>query len=196
MLIPARVGNFTNFFASLYHASNVGRLFRPDQPLQPNYKHVPIAYHGRASSVSVSGSPCYRPLGQRRAAGAETPSFGPSDRLDFELEVGVFVGQGNQLGRPTPLAHAAEHVFGTCLLNDWSARDIQAWEYQPLGPFLAKSFLTTISPWIVTLDALAPFRTPALVRPQGDPRPLPYLNNAGRGAGRTGVSRTPHSPQC
>ncbi len=178
MLNPVRVGNFTDFFASVYHASNVGRLFRPDQPLQPNYKHVPIAYHGRASSVAVSGSPCCRPHGQRRPAGAETPSFGPSDRLDFELEVGVFIGQGNELGRPIPLARADAHVFGLCLLNDWSARDIQAWEYQPLGPFLAKSFLTTISPWVVTLDALAPFRAPALVRPAGDPVPLSYLADA------------------
>ena len=178
MLNPARVGNFTDFFASVYHAANVGSLFRPDQPLQPNYKHVPIAYHGRASSVSVSGSPCRRPLGQRRPAGAENPAFGPSDRLDFELEVGVFVSAGNPLGRPIPLSEAPAHVFGLCLLNDWSARDIQAWEYQPLGPFLAKSFMTTVSPWVVTLDALAPFRVPALVRPDGDPDPLPYLSNA------------------
>ena len=178
LLNPVRVGNFTDFFASVYHASNVGSLFRPDQPLQPNYKHVPIAYHGRASSVSVSGSPCRRPLGQRRPAGAENPSFGPSDRLDFELEVGVFVGEGNQLGKPIPLNGAPAHVFGLCLLNDWSARDIQAWEYQPLGPFLAKSFLTTISPWVVSLDALAPFRTGALERPDGDPAPLPYLETA------------------
>ena len=178
LLNPVRVGNFTDFFASIYHASNVGRLFRPDQPLQPNYKHVPIAYHGRASSISVSGSPCRRPLGQHRAIGADEPSFGPSDRLDFELEVGVFVGHGNELGQPIPLQIAASHIFGLCLLNDWSARDIQAWEYQPLGPFLAKSFQTTISPWIVTLDALAPFRAAALVRPDGDPAPLPYLDDA------------------
>lgn len=174
--LPARVGDYTDFYASAYHATNVGRLFRPDNPLLPNYKWIPIGYHGRASSVVVSGHPVRRPLGQRRPSEGEAPPFGPSTLLDWEVEVGVFVGRGNPLGAPVPLREAEEHIFGVCLLNDWSARDIQAWEYQPLGPFLGKSFATTLSPWVVTLEALAPFRAPALEREPGDPQPLPYLS--------------------
>ena len=173
--LPAAVGDYTDFFASIYHATNAGSLFRPDQPLLPNYKYVPVAYHSRASSLRASGHSLVRPLGQTKAAHAGAPDFGPSQRLDFELEIGFFIGSGNALGAPVPVADAERHVFGVCLLNDWSARDIQAWEYQPLGPFLGKSFGTTISPWVVTLEALAPFRVPALTRPAGDPQPLPHL---------------------
>jgi fumarylacetoacetase len=176
MLLPARIGDYTDFYASIYHATNVGRLFRPDNPLLPNYKYVPIGYHGRASSIVVSGAEVQRPSGQTKAAEAATPSFGPSRALDYELEVGFFVAQGNDLGRPIPMPKAESHIFGLCLLNDWSARDIQAWEYQPLGPFLAKNFATSISPWVVTMDALEPFRAPAFARPEGDPAPLPYLS--------------------
>jgi fumarylacetoacetase len=175
MAVPARVGDFTDFYASAHHATNVGRLFRPDEPLLPNYKWVPIGYHGRASSIVVSGHPVRRPVGQRRPGAGGTPPFGPSEMLDYEVEVGVFVGPGNELGAPIPVAEAEEHIFGVCLLNDWSARDIQAWEYQPLGPFLSKSFATTVSPWIVTMEALTPFRGPAFERDGGDPAPLPYL---------------------
>jgi fumarylacetoacetase len=160
-------------------------MFRPDNPLLPNYKWVPIGYHGRASSIVVSGTPVRRPSGQTRDGTEGAPNFGPTRRLDYELEVGAFVGAGNALGTTIPIGEAESHVFGLCLVNDWSARDIQAWEYQPLGPFLAKSFATTVSPWIVTLDALEPFRVPAAVRPDGDPAPLPYLaspDNAARGA--------------
>ncbi len=178
MLLPARIGGYTDFYASVYHATNVGRLFRPENPLLPNYKWVPIGYHGRASSIVVSGAEVRRPSGQTKAADAKEPSFGPSKALDYELEVGFFVGQGNRLGEPIPLAEAERHVFGLCLLNDWSARDVQAWEYQPLGPFLGKNFATTISPWIVTLEALEPFRATALKRPEGDPKPLKYLDSA------------------
>jgi fumarylacetoacetase len=153
----------------------VGRLFRPDNPLLPNYKHVPIGYHGRASSIVVSGADIRRPCGQTKPADAEVPSFGPTRSLDYELEVGFFVGKGNARGEAIPIAEAESHIFGLCLLNDWSARDIQAWEYQPLGPFLAKNFATTISPWVVTMDALEPFRVPAFARAEGDPEPLPYL---------------------
>jgi fumarylacetoacetase len=153
-------------------------MFRPDNPLLPNYKYVPIGYHGRASSVVPSGVGVRRPLGQTKADGDAPPAFGPSRRLDFELEVGAFIGPGNELGHPIPLDEAEERIFGLCLVNDWSARDIQAWEYQPLGPFLAKSFATTISPWVVTLDALAPFRAPAYARAPGDPAPLPYLDSS------------------
>src|SRR5262249_4331850 len=160
---------------SIHHATAVGRLFRPDAPLLPNYRWVPIAYHGRASSLRVSGFAVRRPLGQLMPAGAARPELAPSRRLDYELEVGVFIGRGNELGTSVPLAQAEDHVFGLCLLNDWSARDIQAWEYQPLGPFLAKNFATTVSPWIVTLEALEPYRTP-WTRPAGDPQPLPYLD--------------------
>jgi fumarylacetoacetase len=176
MQLPARIGDYTDFYASVHHATNVGRLFRPDEPLLPNYRWVPIGYHGRASSVVVSGAPVRRPVGQRRPAPGEPPPFGPSEMLDYEVELGAFVGPGNALGTRVPVAEAEEHIFGVCLLNDWSARDIQAWEYQPLGPFLSKSFATTISPWIVTLEALAPFRGPAFEREPGDPAPLPYLS--------------------
>ncbi|HKC42669.1 MAG TPA: fumarylacetoacetase, partial [Burkholderiales bacterium] len=182
--VPAHIGDYTDFYASIHHATAVGKLFRPDNPLLPNYKWVPIGYHGRSSSIGVSGQSFPRPLGQTMPPGAYRPAFGPCKRLDYELEVGVFVGVGNELGRRVPIADAERHVFALCLLNDWSARDIQAWEYQPLGPFLAKNFATTISPWLVTLEALAPYRT-ALTRPPDDPQPLPYLDshdNAARGA--------------
>jgi fumarylacetoacetase len=176
MLLPARIGDYTDFYASIYHATNVGSLFRPDNPLLPNYKYVPIGYHGRASSMAVSGTEIQRPCGQTKAADAEEPSFGPTRSLDYELEVGFFVGRGNAQGRSVPISEAESHIFGLCLVNDWSARDIQAWEYQPLGPFLAKNFATTISPWVLTLDALEPFRVPAFKRVTDDPNPLPYLN--------------------
>jgi fumarylacetoacetase len=172
---PAAIANYSDFFASLYHATNTGSMFRPDNPLFPNYKYVPIAYHGRASSIGPSGMPVRRPLGQRKPADAAVPSFGPSRNLDYELELGIFIGPGSSLGEPIPIARAGEHIFGFCLLNDWSARDIQAWEYQPLGPFLAKSFATTISPWIVTAAALSPFRVPAFARAATDPAPMAYL---------------------
>ena len=173
--LPARVGDYTDFYASIYHAQNVGSMFRPDQPLLPNYKWVPIGYHGRASSIQPSGHRVRRPRGQRRDEGAESPQFGPTQRLDYELEVGAVMGAGNELGTTVPIADAENHIAGLCLVNDWSARDMQAWEYQPLGPFLAKNFATSVSPWVVTLDALAPFRAPAFERPPGDPAPLPYL---------------------
>jgi fumarylacetoacetase len=175
LAMPVRIGDYSDFYASLHHAMAVGRLFRPDQPLLPNYKWVPIAYHGRASSIGVSGQQVRRPRGQVMARGAAVPELAPSARLDYELEVGILIGAGNPLGEPVPIAEAEDHVFGLCLLNDWSARDVQSWEYQPLGPFLAKSFATTISPWVVTLDALAPFRSP-WSRPAADPQPLPYLD--------------------
>jgi fumarylacetoacetase len=175
--VPARIGDYTDFYASIHHATSVGRLFRPDNPLLPNYKWVPIGYHGRASSIRVSGQEFARPVGQIMPKGAPLPFVAPTRSLDYELEVGIFIGTGNALGSRVPLAGAEDHVFGLCLLNDWSARDIQAWEYQPLGPFLAKSFATTISPWIVTLEALAPFRAP-WTRPVDDPQPLPYLEGA------------------
>lgn len=177
MHLPASIGDYTDFYASIYHATNVGKLFRPDNPLLPNYKYVPIGYHGRASSIVVSGTDVKRPLGQTKAANAEHPEFVPTRLLDYELEVGFFVGIGNSPGEPIAIEDAEKHIFGLCLLNDWSARDVQAWEYQPLGPFLAKNFATTISPWIVTMDALEPFRTRAFERAAGDPRPLPYLFN-------------------
>ncbi len=169
------IGDYTDFYASIHHATNVGKLFRPDNPLLPNYKWVPIGYHGRASSIVISGTDVRRPCGQTKAPDAAAPVFGASRSLDYELEVGFFIGQGNDLGETIPLEEAEKHIFGLCLVNDWSARDIQAWEYQPLGPFLGKSFATTISPWVVTLDALEPYRVPAAVRPEGDPKPLPYL---------------------
>jgi fumarylacetoacetase len=175
--VAARIGDYTDFYASIHHATTVGRLFRPDNPLLPNYKWVPIGYHGRASSIRVSGQEFQRPYGQVMPKGADRPELSPSQRLDYELEVGVFIGAGNTLGSRVPIGTAEEHVFGVCLLNDWSARDVQAWEYQPLGPFLAKNFATTISPWIVTLEALAPFRAP-WTRPASDPQPLPYLDCA------------------
>ena len=171
--VPARIGDYTDFYASVHHATNIGRLFRPDAPLMPNYKWVPIGYHGRSSTIGVSGESFHRPVGQTMAPGAEAPVVGPSRRLDYEFEVGIFIGGGNDA--PIPIADADDHVFGLCLLNDWSARDIQAWEYQPLGPFLAKNFASTISPWIVTTEALAPFRV-QWRRPDGDPQPLPYLD--------------------
>jgi len=177
MQLPASVGDYTDFYASLFHATNVGKMLRPDNPLLPNYKWVPIGYHGRASSLVVSGTPVKRPSGQTETAGGGPPAFGPSRNLDYELEVGAFLGPGNALGEPVPLAEAEGRIFGLCLLNDWSARDLQKWEYQPLGPFLAKSFATSVSPWVVTLEALAPYRTSAFARPEGDPRPLPYLDH-------------------
>jgi fumarylacetoacetase len=177
MQLPARIGDYTDFYVGIHHATNVGRQFRPDQPLMPNYKYVPIGYHGRASSVRVSGDPVIRPSGQRKPPEATEPTYSPSRRLDYELELGIWIGRGNPLGDPIPIADAADHIVGYTLLNDWSARDLQAWEYQPLGPFLAKNFLTTVSPWIVTADALRPFRAPMPPRPQGDPAPLPYLDD-------------------
>ncbi len=173
--VPARIGDYTDFYTSVYHATNIGRQFRPDNPLLPNFKWIPIGYHGRASSIGVSGQAFARPVGQTLPPGATEPSFGPCKRLDYELELGVFVGSGNALGKSIAITDAEASVFGLCLLNDWSARDIQAWEYQPLGPFLSKNFATTISPWIVTLEALAPYRVP-FTRPEGDPQPLPYLD--------------------
>lgn len=173
--LPVHIGDYTDFYAGLHHAVNIGKLFRPDNPLLPNYKHVPIGYHGRASSVRPSGETVRRPNGQRKAPAEEVPSFGPCRRLDYELELGIWVGPGNALGEPISIAEADRHIAGLCLLNDWSARDLQAWEYQPLGPFLAKNFMSTISPWIITREALAPFRIQQPQRPEGDPKPLPYL---------------------
>ena len=173
--LPAHVGDYTDFYTSIHHATNVGRLFRPDNPLLPNYTWVPIGYHGRTSSLVVSGTDVHRPQGQTLPAGATEPRFGPSQRLDWEVEMGVLMGPGNALGQPIPLTQAEDHVFGLCLLNDWSARDIQAWEYQPLGPFLSKNFATTLSPWVVTLEALAPYRC-ALERLDGKQQDLPYLH--------------------
>jgi fumarylacetoacetase len=176
--LPATVGDYTDFFAGIHHATNAGKLFRPDNPLLPNYKYLPIGYHGRASSIRASGGKVRRPSGQRKPAAETVPSLGPCRNLDYELELGVWIGPGNELGAPIAIAEAASHIAGFCLLNDWSARDIQAWEYQPLGPFLGKNFLTTVSPWIVTPEALAPFRTAQAARPAGDPAPLPYLLDA------------------
>jgi fumarylacetoacetase len=173
--LPAQIGDYTDFYASVQHATNVGSMFRPDNPLLPNYKWVPIGYHGRASSIVPSGTEVRRPVGQTRDGNEGPPSFGPTRRLDYEVEIGAFIGAGNALETPIPIGEAEEHVFGLCLLNDWSARDIQAWEYQPLGPFLAKNFATSISPWVVTLAALAPYRVPAFPRPAGDPAPLEYI---------------------
>lgn len=177
MLLPARIGNYTDFYASLHHATNVGTMLRPDNPLLPNYKYIPIGYHGRASSVVASGAHIRRPAGQTRDDAKAPPVFGTSKRMDYEMEVGAFVGPGNALGEPVPLALADDHLWGVCLLNDWSARDLQSWESQPLGPFLSKNFATTISPWVVTCDALAPFRVPASPRAPDDPPPLPYLSH-------------------
>jgi fumarylacetoacetase len=173
--LPARIGDYTDFYVGIHHATNVGRVFRPDNPLLPNYKYVPIGYHGRASSVLASGIPVRRPKGQLKPPDAPAPEYAPCRRLDYELEIGIWIGPGNALGEPIPIARAARHIAGFCLLNDWSARDIQAWEYQPLGPFLAKSFGTTISPWIVTPEAMAPFRAAQPPRPEADPAPLPHL---------------------
>jgi fumarylacetoacetase len=182
MRLPAQIGGYTDFYASIHHATRVGAMFRPENPLLPNYRWVPIGYHGRTSSIVVSGTPVRRPRGQTKAPGAAAPAFGPSTQLDYELELGAFVGPGNPLGEAIPLARAADRLFGVVLLNDWSARDIQSWEYQPLGPFLAKNFATSISPWVVTLEALAPFRVPAAPRAPGEPAPLPYLTDAGDSA--------------
>jgi fumarylacetoacetase len=176
MLLPVGIGDYTDFYASIDHAARVGRLFRPDNPLLPNYKYLPIGYHGRASSIMVSGQQIRRPSGQIKDPEGE-PRFAPSRSLDYELEIGAFVGTENALGCPIPVGEAEERIFGLCLVNDWSARDLQAWEYQPLGPFLAKSFATTISPWIVPLEALEPYRVPVRGRAEGEPRPLPYLNS-------------------
>ena len=178
LFLPAQVGDYTDFYASVHHATNVGSMFRPDNPLLPNYKWVPIGYHGRASSLVASGTDVLRPSGQRKKPDEAAPSFGPTRQLDYELEVGAFIGPGNALGAPIPVSEAADRIFGLCLVNDWSARDVQAWEYQPLGPFLAKNFATTVSPWVVMTEALAPFRAPAYRRPDGDPAPLPHLDDA------------------
>jgi fumarylacetoacetase len=186
--MPAQVGDYTDFYAGIHHATNVGKLFRPDQPLMPNYKYVPIGYHGRASSLRSSGGTVRRPKGQRKRPDEAAPSFGPCERLDYELELGVWIGGANELGTSVPIREADERIAGYGLLNDWSARDLQAWEYQPLGPFLAKNFHTTISPWIVTSEALAPFRAPQAPRPEGDPKPLPYLyDEADQREGALGV---------
>ncbi|MEJ1128074.1 fumarylacetoacetase [Variovorax sp. CCNWLW225] len=175
LTVPCRIGDYTDFYTGIHHATTIGKLFRPDQPLMPNYKWVPIGYHGRASSIGVSGQVFKRPQGQTKAPDAAEPSFGPSKRLDYELELGFFIGRGNALGEPVAIGKAEEHLFGVALLNDWSARDLQAWEYQPLGPFLSKNFASTLSPWIVTMEALAPFRA-RFERPAGDPQPLAYLD--------------------
>ena len=189
LLLPVEIGDYTDFYASVFHATNVGGMFRPDQPLMPNYKHLPVAYHGRAPSVVVSGTPVRRPRGQIAGAGPETPCFAASRQLDYELEMGLIIGEGNPYGDPIPVASAAGHIFGYCLVNDWSARDIQRWEYQPLGPFLGKSFATSISPWIVAAEALAPYRAPAFARPPGDPVPLDYLlDRADQAAGALDVT--------
>ncbi len=180
--VPARIGDYTDFYTSVYHATNIGKQFRPDNPLLPNYKWVPIGYHGRASSIGISGQQFPRPVGQTMPPGATEPSFGPCKRLDIELELGIFIGSGNALGDAVPMSEAEDHVFGICLLNDWSARDIQGWEYQPLGPFLSKNFASTVSPWVVTLEALAPYRV-AFTRPEGDPQPMAYLDSEANRSG-------------
>ncbi|OCI90880.1 fumarylacetoacetase [Agrobacterium sp. 13-626] len=176
--LPVRIGDYTDFYVGIHHATQVGKLFRPDNPLLPNYKYVPIGYHGRASSVIPSGIPVRRPVGQTKPANMEVPTYGPSQRLDYELELGVWVGPGNEMGTPIGIAEAADHIAGFSLLNDWSARDIQAWEYQPLGPFLAKNFASTVSPWIISPEALSPFRVAQPARPEGDPVPMDYLFDA------------------
>ena len=180
MLLPVEIGDFTDFYSSREHATNVGSMLRgPDNALMPNWLHLPVAYHGRASSVVVSGTDVRRPNGQTKSDASPSPTFGPSRSLDFELELGAFIGTGNELGAPIPVARATEHLFGVVLVNDWSARDIQKWEYVPLGPFLAKNFATSISPWLLTMDALEPFR---VAGPVQDPEPLPYLRSQGAGA--------------
>jgi fumarylacetoacetase len=175
--LPAQIGDYTDFYTSIHHATSVGKLFRPDNPLLPNYKWVPIGYHGRSSSIAVSGQQFKRPVGQTMPPGSEVPVFGPAKRIDYEMEMAIFIGQGNAIGDVIRMENAEQHMFGLCILNDWSARDLQGWEYQPLGPFLAKNFASTISPWIVTLEALAPYRT-AWSRDAADPQPLPYLEDA------------------
>lgn len=174
--VPARIGDYTDFYTSIHHATNIGKLLRPDNPLLPNYQWVPIGYHGRSSSIGVSGQSVRRPVSQVMRPGASAPVLAPSARLDYELEVGIFVGGGNALGEPIALDAAEQHVFGLCLFNDWSARDVQGWEYQPLGPFLSKNFASTVSPWVVTLEALTPYRE-AFHRPADHPQPLPYLDS-------------------
>jgi fumarylacetoacetase len=181
MQLPAQIGDYTDFYASIHHATRVGKLFRPDNPLLPNYKYVPIGYHGRASSIVVSGQDVVRPSGQTKKPQGAEPVFGPARSMDYELEVGLFIGVGNALGERIPIREAERHIFGLCLVNDWSARDIQSWEYQPLGPFLAKNFATTISPWIVPMEALAPYRVAPAAREAGDPAPLPYLSGGTQG---------------
>lgn len=174
------LGDYTDFYASVFHATNVGSMFRPDNPLLPNYKWIPVGYHGRASSVVPSGTPIRRPMGQLAPVEeGGSPTYAPCKLLDYELELGVVVGRGNELGQTIPIGEAEDHILGVCLLNDWSARDMQKWEYQPLGPFLAKSFASSVSPYIVTMEALAPFRCPALARADGDPKPLPHLFDEG-----------------
>ncbi|MCX7218323.1 MAG: fumarylacetoacetase [Burkholderiales bacterium] len=175
--LPAQIGDYTDFYTSIHHATAIGKLLRPDNPLLPNYKWVPIGYHGRSSSIAVSGQQFRRPLGQTMPPGASAPVFGPAKRMDYEMEIGIFIGNGNALGDAIPMQEAEQHVFGLCLLNDWSARDMQGWEYQPLGPFLAKNFASTISPWVVTIEALAPYRS-AWSRDAADPQPLPYLESS------------------
>ncbi len=174
--LPASIGDYTDFYTSIHHATNIGKLFRPDNPLLPNYEWVPIGYHGRSSSIGVSGQSVSRPVGQLKQPDQNQPIVAPCRQLDYEVEIGIFVGTGNPLGHAVPIEQAEDHIFGLCLLNDWSARDIQAWEYQPLGPFLAKNFATTLSPWIVTLEALAPFRA-SFTRDSDRPQPLPYLSS-------------------
>lgn len=185
MRVPTRVGNYTDFYTSIHHARNVGRVMRPDDPLTPNFQWIPIAYHGRASSVVVSGTPFKRPMGQAMPPGAAAPVYGPCRRLDYELELGFYIGPGNAMGTPIPIAEAEDHIFGMCLLNDWSARDHQFWEMNPLGPFLGKNFCTTVSPWIVTMEALAPYRVP-FAHPADEPQPLAYLSSTDNSA-RGGV---------
>ncbi len=190
--LPVQVGDYSDFYASVHHATNVGRLFRPDQPLLPNYKFIPIGYHGRASSLVVSETAITRPRGQTQSASDGHPSFGPTKQLDYEIEVGAYIGAGNTLGQPISIDSAEQHLFGISLLNDWSARDIQAWEYQPLGPFLGKSFATSLSPWVVSMEALAPFRVPIAPRPAGDPAPLPYLRSPATSPGALDITLEVH----
>jgi fumarylacetoacetase len=175
MLKPVVIGDYTDFTASIYHATNAGKVLNAENALVPNYKYLPIAYHGRCSSIILSGTNFHRPYGQTKARDEAVPSFGPSKRFDYELELGVYVGQPNALGQPVPVNRAHEHLFGICLVNDWSARDIQGWEMNPLGPFVSKSTVTSISAWVVTMEALAPFHRPAFERAEGDPQPFPYL---------------------
>lgn len=177
--VPANIGDYTDFYCSIYHATNVGSMFRPDNPLMPNYKYIPIGYHGRSSSIVISGTDIRRPKGQNRSDAERPPVFIPCRNLDYEIELGFYIGTGNELGSGIRLQEAEDHIFGVCLVNDWSARDIQAWEYQPLGPFLAKNFATTVSPFVVTMEALAPFRSPAFERADDDPRPLDHLYDEG-----------------
>ena len=186
---PIHIPNYTDFYASIHHATRVGQLFRPDQPLLPNYKYIPIGYHGRASSIIPSGVPIIRPTGQSRPPSpSQPPEFHPTRSLDYELELALYIGTPNPLGTPVPISHAAEHIFGVSLLNDWSARDLQSWEYQPLGPFLAKNFATTISPWVTPMAALKPFHVHAAIRPPDDPQPLPYLHSvADQGHGNLNI---------